>query len=160
MGGFDHDFEPNYEPEFTQNEAAALAFFSQADSIGWQHGKRVFATPFEPFRGGNSPKPWNELEVLDAMPHADVINVQLEGLMGSGGVSAWCSAAQQIGAQFVASAGSKTVFVQVSFNYGSVAQITAAGQCAKTIHGISGLYIWNTSSTTPADYIDVIHALR
>ena len=79
--------------------------------------------------------------------------------MGSGGVSAWCSAAQHIGTQFAAAA-SKTVFVQVSFNYGSVAEITAAGQCAKTIHGISGLYIWNTSSTTPADYINVIDALR
>jgi hypothetical protein len=158
-----YDFEPDFQPEFTCQQDEALPFFAKVDAINNSHGKKTFATPYNPFRRWYegvqcSPNPWYEPDLLAAMPHADSIDIQLQTIMSSQGVAAWCDAASTIGQQFVDAEIDPAVFVQTSFQHGTAEQIVQAGECVKATPGLSGLFVH--SAPNPSALIDIIRRLR
>jgi hypothetical protein len=77
-----YDFEPTYQPEFTFDEATAIPLFAQAKAIAAAHGRKVFPTPFNPFRPEAMPNPWNM--GLVAQVSADAMDVQLQQVLTQG----------------------------------------------------------------------------
>ena len=151
-----YDFEPTYQPEFTFDEATAVPVFAQAKSIAAAHGKKVYPTPFNPFRSEAQPNPWNM--GLVAQASEDAMDVQLQQILTQG-LATYQSDALKVRDDVRAVTPTLKLFLQVSFALNTPDEVLAAAQGLQAIPGISGMFvIYDTSN--PSLLVDLMHTLR
>jgi hypothetical protein len=151
-----YDFEPTYQPEFTFDQSMALPLFAQAKTIAAAHGKKVFPTPFNPYRSEAVPNPWNM--GLVAQVSDDAMDVQLQQVLTQG-LAIYQTDALRVRDDVRAVAPDLKLLVQVSFALNSPDEVTAAAQWVQRTAGISGIFvIYDTS--TPSLLVNLMQDLR
>lgn len=151
-----YDFEPTYQPEFTFDEATAIPLFAQAKAIAAAHGRKVFPTPFNPFRSEAMPKPWNM--GLVAQVSADAMDVQLQQILTQG-LANYQTDGLKVRDDVMAVRPDLKLFLQVSFALNTPAEVLAAAQWLQSTTGISGMFvIYDTSN--PSLLVNLMQNLR
>ena len=151
-----YDFEPTYQPEFTFDESTAIPLFAQAKAIAAAHGKKVYPTPFNPFRSEAVPNPWNM--GLVAQVSADAMDVQLQQILTQG-LASYQTDAAKVRDDVRAVAPDLKLFLQVSFALNTPDEVLAATQWLQTVAGVSGVFvIYDTSN--PSLLVNLMQSLR
>ena len=150
-----YDFEPTYQPEFTFDEPTALPLFAQAKAIAATHGKKVYPTPFNPFRSEAQPNPWNM--GLVAQVSADALDVQLQQILTQG-LPTYQADTLRVRDGVRAVTPDLKLFLQLSFALNTPDEVLAAGQWLQSTPGISGIFvIYDTSN--PSLLINLMQSL-
>jgi len=151
-----YDFEPTYQPEFTFDEATAIPLFAQAKAIAAAHGRKVFPTPFNPFRSEAVPNPWNMGFV--AQVSDDAMDVQLQQILTQG-LATYQTDALKVRDDVRAVTPDMKLLVQVSFALNAPDEVLTAAQWVQSTPGISGIFvIYDTS--TPSLLVNLMQSLR
>jgi hypothetical protein len=147
-----YDFEPTYQPEFTFDEATAIPLFAQAKAIAAAHGRKVFPTPFNPFRSEAVPNPWNMGFV--AQVSDDAMDVQLQQILTQG-LATYQTDALKVRDDVRAVTPDMKLLVQVSFALNAPDEVLTAAQWVQSTPGI---VIYDTS--TPSLLVNLMQSLR
>lgn len=151
-----YDFEPTYQPEFTFDEATAIPLFAQATAIAAAHDRKVFPTPFNPFRSEAVPKPWNM--GLIAQVSADAMDVQLQQMLTQG-LATYQTDGLKVRDDVMAVRPDLKLFLQVSFALNTPEEVLGAARWLQTTPGISGMFvIYDTS--TPSLLVNLMQDVR
>ena len=151
-----YDFEPSYQPEFTFDQPTAIPLFAQAKAIAAAHGRKVFPTPFNPFRSEAQPNPWNM--GLVAQVSADAMDVQLQQILTQG-LATYQTDALKVRDDVRGVTTDLKLLLQVSFALNTPDEVLAAAQWLKSTSGISGMFvIYDTSN--PSLLVNLMHGLR
>lgn len=151
-----YDFEPTYQPEFTFDEPTAIPLFAQAKAIAAAHGRKVYPTPFNPFRAEAQPNPWNM--GLVAQASADAMDVQLQQILTQG-LPTYQSDALKVRDDVRAVTPDLKLFLQVSFALNTADEVMAAAQWLQATPGISGMFvIYDTAN--PSLLVTLMQSLR
>ena len=151
-----YDFEPTYQPEFTFDEPTAIPLFAQAKAIAAAHGKKVFSTPFNPFRAEAKPNPWNM--GLVAQVSADAMDVQLQQNLTQG-LATYQTDALKVRDDVRAITPDLKLLLQVSFALNTPDEVLAAAQWLQSTPGVSGIFvIYDTSN--PSLLVNLMQVLR
>jgi len=151
-----YDFEPGFQPEFTFDEPTALPFFEQAHAIAMAHGKKVFPTPFNPFRLEAQPLPWDMGEI--AHRSDDAMDVQLQQDLPPG-LSVYQSDVLRVRDDVRAIRPDIILLVQLSFSLDTASDITAAATWIKTVSGVDGIFII-FDPNNPAPLLSLLQTIR
>lgn len=151
-----YDFEPTCQPEFTFDQPTAIPLFASAKAIAAAHGKKVYPTPFNPFRGEARPNPWNM--GLVAQASEDAMDVQLQQILTQG-LATYQTDALKVRDDVRAVTPDLKLFLQLSFALNTPDEVLAAAQWLQTAPGISGMFvIYDTSN--PSLLVNLMQALR
>lgn len=160
-----YDYEPGYQAEFTFVQADAEAHFERAAAIAAAHGKKVFPTPFNPFRNEAQPKPWDMGEIALRCP--DALDVQLQRTMQTS-VDFFKSSATRVRDDVMAKKPDAILFVQISFalsdwrgqsDESTLQQLTDAANWAKEQDGIAGVFVIYDAAD-PSLLLSLVRSLR
>lgn len=158
-----YDWEPTYMPEFAFCETGpplgsttcstilvaggpvvqttidpypgALTYFNQATTIAAAHGKKLFPTPFNPYRiynPPNPPYPWNEGLVSQTISAGTpsgagyAIDVQTQGDIKPGDLSVFQQHVQSIASDVQNTTPALTLFFEISYNLSSATDVLNA----------------------------------
>ncbi len=156
-----YDFEPNFQPEFTFIQTDALPSFEQAKTIAAMHGKKVFPTPFNPFRAEAQPLPWDMGAV--ALRSHDAMDVQLQQSLNpanpGGGLSQFQTHARRVRDDVRATRPDLKLFVQMSFAFNTATELADAATWVKTEGGFAGVFIIYDMNN-PAELVSLVQAIR
>jgi hypothetical protein len=151
-----YDFEPTYQPEFTFDEPTAVPLFAQAKTIAAGHGRKVYPTPFNPFRAEARPNPWNMGLVAEVS--SDAMDVQLQQILTQG-LATYQMDALKVRDDVRAVTPDLKLFLQVSFALNTPDEVLAAAQWLQSTPGISGMFvIYDTSN--PSLLVNLMQTLR
>jgi len=158
-----YDWEPTYMPEFAFCETGpplgsttcstivvaggpvvqttidpypgALTYFNQATTIAVAHGKKLFPTPFNPYRNYNPPNPpypWNEGLVSQTISAGTssgagyAMDVQTQGDIKPGDLSSFQQHVQSIASDVRNTTPALTLFFEISYNLSSGTDVVGA----------------------------------
>jgi hypothetical protein len=158
-----YDWEPTYQPEFAFCESGpplgsttcstilvaggpvvqttidpypgALHYFNQAATIAAAHGKKLFPTPFNPYRVYNPPNPpyrWNEGLVSQTISAGTAngagyaMDVQTQGDIHPGDITTFQQHVQSIASDVQRTTPALTLFFEISYNLSAGSDVLSA----------------------------------
>lgn len=156
-----YDFEPGFQSEFTFIQADALSSFEQAKAIAAQHGKKVFPTPFNPFRSEARPQPWDMGAI--ALRSHDAMDVQLQQSLNpanpGGGLTQFQTHARRVRDDVRAARQDFRLFVQISFAFNTATELAEAATWVKNEGGFAGVFIIYDMNS-PAALVSLVRSVR
>jgi hypothetical protein len=111
----------------------ALYYFGQAATIAGRYGKKLYPTPFNPYRSGADPNPWSEGAVAQVISLSSTgagyaMDVQTQGDIKPGDLSTFQQHVQTIASDVETYTPKITLFFQISYNLSASTDVQNAAQ--------------------------------
>ncbi len=109
----------------------ALYYFGQAVTIAGRYGKKLYPTPFNPYRSGADPNPWNQGAVAQVISVSSTgaghaMDVQTQGDIKPGDLSTFQQHVQAIASDVRSTTPALTLFFEISYNLSNATDVLNA----------------------------------